>query len=92
MVGQRIPITKNGRVVSVFGHVVFEDVRDVGKLSRQLSLLESKIKLYEQELKNLSSTRYTLFTVKARSPWRCPPVSWPDVPRSGPARRPPHYP
>jgi len=63
MVVQRIPIKKDGRVIAVFGQVMFKDVKDVGKLARKLSLLESKVKLYEQELLNLRSTRYTLDSI-----------------------------
>jgi PAS domain S-box-containing protein len=59
MVVQRIPIKKDGRVIAVFGQVMFKDVKDVEKLASELSLLESKVKLYEEELINLRSTRYT---------------------------------
>jgi len=68
MVVQRIPIKKNGRVIAVFGQVMFKDVRDVGKLAAELALLESKVKLYEEELINLRSTRYTLDSIIGNSP------------------------
>ena len=67
MVVQRIPIKKDGKVIAVFGQVMFKDVKDVGKLARKLSLLESKVKLYEQELLNLRSTRYTLDSIIGKS-------------------------
>ena len=63
MVVQRIPIKKDDRVIAVFGQVMFKDVRDVRKLAAELSLLESKVKLYEQELINLRSTRYTFDSI-----------------------------
>jgi PAS domain S-box-containing protein len=63
MVVQRIPIKKNGKVIAVFGQVMFKDVRDVNKLARKLSLLESKVQLYEEELTSLRSTRYTLDSI-----------------------------
>ncbi|MDO8945406.1 MAG: sigma 54-interacting transcriptional regulator, partial [Desulfobacterales bacterium] len=63
MVVQRIPIQQNGRVIAVFGQVMFKDVKDVGKLARELSLLESKVKLYEEELITLRSTRYTFDSI-----------------------------
>ena len=59
MIVQRIPIRHNGKVIAVFGQVMFKDIRDVHRLARRLSLLESKVKLYEEELLNLRSTRYT---------------------------------
>jgi len=67
MVVQRIPIFRQGKVIAVFGQVMFKDVKDVGKLATRLSLLESKVKLYEQELINLRSTRYTFDSVIGRS-------------------------
>ncbi len=63
MVVQRVPIKKGGKVIAVFGQVIFKDVRDVQKLVRKLSLLESKVKFYEQELLSLRSTRYTFDSI-----------------------------
>jgi transcriptional regulator with PAS, ATPase and Fis domain len=63
MVVQRIPIKKDGKVIAVFGQVMFKNVRDVGKLAKRLSLLESKVEHYEQELISLRSTRHTLESI-----------------------------
>ena len=68
MIVQRIPLRKNDKVIAVFGHVMFRDVRDLGKLAKKLSHLESKVKLYEQELMNLRSTKYTLESIIGNSP------------------------
>jgi len=46
MVVQRVPIVREGNVIAVFGQVMFKDIKDVGKLAHELSLLESKLKLY----------------------------------------------
>jgi len=43
MVVQRIPIKRNGKVIAVYGQVVFRNVKDVAKLAKKLSLLESKV-------------------------------------------------
>ncbi|MBU1741603.1 MAG: sigma 54-interacting transcriptional regulator [Proteobacteria bacterium] len=67
MVVQRIPIEKDGQVIAVFGHVMFKSVRDVGQLADKLSLLESKVKLYEEELSSLRSTRYTAESILGQS-------------------------
>ena len=67
MVVQRIPIKKDGKLIAVFGQVMFKDVKDVGKLARKLALLESKVKLYEQELLNLRSTQYTFDSIVGNS-------------------------
>ena len=63
MVVQRIPIKKNGEVIAVFGQVMFKDARDVGKLAKKLSVLESKVEFYEKELYSLRSTRYTIDSI-----------------------------
>jgi PAS domain S-box-containing protein len=67
MVVQRIPIKRDGRIIAVFGQVMFKDVKDVRKLASELSLLESKVKLYEEELINLRSIRYTLDSIIGKS-------------------------
>jgi len=67
MVVQRIPIFKDGRIVAVFGQVMFKDIRDVHKLAQELSLLESKVRLYEEELLNLRATRYTFDSIIGKS-------------------------
>lgn len=67
MVVQRIPILKDGRVIAVFGQVMFKDVRDVAKLARELSRLESKVKIYEEELLALRSTRFTFESILGES-------------------------
>lgn len=67
MVVQRIPIKKDGKVIAVFGQVMFKKVQDVGKLAKKLSLLESKVEFYEQELISLRSTRYTFDSIVGMS-------------------------
>ncbi|MEW6669692.1 MAG: sigma 54-interacting transcriptional regulator [Thermodesulfobacteriota bacterium] len=67
MVVQRIPIKKDGKVIAVFGQVMFKDVRDVTRLAKRLSLLESKLALYEQEIISLRSTRHTLESIAGGS-------------------------
>lgn len=63
MVVHRVPIKNGDKVIAVFGLVLFRDVRDVGRLAKRLSLLESKIELYESELLTLRSTRYTIDSI-----------------------------
>jgi PAS domain S-box-containing protein len=60
MIVQRIPIEQNGKVVAVFGQVMFKDIRDLQSLARKLNMLESKVALYEKELISLRSSKYTI--------------------------------
>jgi PAS domain S-box-containing protein len=68
MVVQRIPIKKDGKVMAVFGQVMFKDVKDVRELANRLSILESKLELYERELISMRSTRYTFESIIGPSP------------------------
>ena len=67
MVVQRIPIKIQGKLVAVFGQVMFEDVRDVQVLANRLSILESKVKLYEKELENLRASKYSCRNIIGKS-------------------------
>jgi len=67
MVVQRIPIRRNGKVIAALGQVMFKRVSDVNKLARKLTVLESKVKLYEEELMSLRSTRYTMDSIVGMS-------------------------
>lgn len=68
MVVQRIPIMRDGKVVAVFGQVMFKRVSDVGELARELSFLQSKLKLYEAELLSLRAERYTFDSILGTNP------------------------
>lgn len=68
MVVQRIPIFDDGKVVAVFGQIMFKQVSDVGRLANHLRLLESKLKLYKKELISLRSTRYNFDCIHGTSP------------------------
>ena len=68
MVVQRIPIFEDGKVVAAFGQIMFKQVSDVGRLANNLSLLESKLRLYEKELTSLRSTRYNFDSIRGESP------------------------
>lgn len=67
MVVQRIPIKKEGKVIAVYGQVVFRDISEVRALAEKLSLLESKVEAYEKQLFDLRSTRYTCDSIIGKS-------------------------
>lgn len=67
MVVQRIPIYEDGKVVAVFGQLMFKQVGDVERLAAKLSMLESKLKLYEKELTSLRAARYTFDNIHGAS-------------------------
>jgi transcriptional regulator with PAS, ATPase and Fis domain len=63
----RIPLKKSGKVIAVFGLVMFQDVGEVVKLAKKLRHLESQVKQYKKELMTLRSTRYTLESIIGNS-------------------------
>ncbi len=67
MVVQRIPIKKQGKVIAVYGQVMFQNVKEVKKLAKKLSMLESKVQLFEKELFDLRSTKYTFNCIIGKS-------------------------
>lgn len=67
MVVQRIPIKKDGKVIAVYGQVMFQNVEEVKKLASKLSMLESKVQLFEKELFDLRSTKYTFNCIIGKS-------------------------
>lgn len=68
MVVQRIPIRKDDQVVAVYGQVMFKNAREVGDLAARLSLLQSKVEMYKQELIHLRATRYTFDSIVGITP------------------------
>lgn len=56
----RTPIIRDGKVEQVLGLVLFTKPENVNKIMEKLSVLQSKLKLYEEEIVSLRSTRYTL--------------------------------
>jgi len=67
LIVQRIPIKKNGKVEAVFGQIMFRGVQEVHSLSKKLDMMETRVKLYEEELTSLRNTRYTLDNIKGNS-------------------------
>lgn len=67
IVVHRIPIRRDSKVIAVFGMVMFQDLDEITKLAEKTSILESKVKAYEQELRLFRSTRYTIDSIIGKS-------------------------
>lgn len=67
MVVQRIPVKENGRVIAVYGQVMFKNIKEVSNLAATLSELRSKVRRYEKELHSLRSARYTFDSIVGNS-------------------------
>ena len=67
MLVQRVPIKENGRVVAVYGQVMFKNIDDMSDLVQKLSELKSKVRIYQKELSSLRSTKYTFDSIIGKS-------------------------
>ncbi|MGB3211193.1 MAG: sigma 54-interacting transcriptional regulator [Desulforhopalus sp.] len=63
MVVQRIPVKEKGKVIAVYGQVMFKNIKEVSSLAAKLSELKSKVKYYQQELSSLRSTRFSFESI-----------------------------
>ncbi len=59
----RVPIKEKGKVVAVLGLVLFDSASTASKLGEKVAYLESKLRLYEDEIMSLRSTRYTMDSI-----------------------------
>lgn len=56
----RIPVREAGRIVAVLGLVLFDSASTASRLAEKVSCLQSKLRVFENELITLRSTRYTM--------------------------------
>ena len=68
MIVQRIPIKEDGRVIAVYGQVMFKDIKEVSRLAERLSLLQNKVARYHKELNALGTIRYNFDSIIGGSP------------------------
>jgi len=64
----RVPLKEGGKVIAVLGLVLFENADTAIKLAEKVTFLESKLELYEKELKFLSAGRYTFDNIVGANP------------------------
>lgn len=56
---QRVPIIRDGRPVGAVGKFMFKDLAELRELSQRIGQLESKVAIYEAELRKIWGARYT---------------------------------
>jgi transcriptional regulator with PAS, ATPase and Fis domain len=57
----------NGKVIAVLGLLLFDSATTATKLAEKLTLIESKLRLYEDELVSLRSSIYTIDSIVGES-------------------------
>lgn len=63
----RVPITSNGVIVGVAGFNIFRYLDDARGFARRISHMFSELKYYKEEVKRLSSAKYSLASIVGNS-------------------------
>ena len=64
----RFPITRDGRIVGAYGKIVFANVDRLNQLNREIDELRSRLKVAENDLNALRSSRYSFRNIIGESP------------------------
>ncbi|HEY3316458.1 MAG TPA: sigma 54-interacting transcriptional regulator [Bacillota bacterium] len=67
ILGHRIPIRLNGKVIGALGQLVFQRTEEIKGLVGRLNLLEDRIQFYETQLQDILGARFTLDDVHGQS-------------------------
>ncbi|MHB8946729.1 MAG: sigma-54 interaction domain-containing protein [Bacillota bacterium] len=67
ILGHRLPIRLDGRIIGAMGQLVFQRTEEIKGLVGRLNLLESRIEYYETQLQDIFGARFTLDDVFGRS-------------------------
>jgi transcriptional regulator with PAS, ATPase and Fis domain len=59
MICSRIPIFENGKVVSVVGKVMFQNIEDLFAFTENFKKLKTELEFYKKELSNQMSAKYS---------------------------------
>ncbi|MDI9466605.1 MAG: sigma 54-interacting transcriptional regulator [Syntrophomonadaceae bacterium] len=63
----RVPITANGKIIGAAGFNIFRYLDDAKGFARRISNMFSELKYYKEEVKRLSSAKYSLASIVGRS-------------------------
>jgi len=63
----RVPITTEGRIIGAAGFNIFRYLDDARGFARRISNMFSELKYYKEEVKRLSSAKYSLASIVGRS-------------------------
>ncbi|PEI43306.1 sigma 54-interacting transcriptional regulator [Bacillus pseudomycoides] len=63
----RIPIMKEGKIISAIGKIMFHDIKQFKALGDQISAMESKLSYYQTELQRLQEGRFSFQSIVGES-------------------------
>lgn len=63
IVASRIPITKDGKVISVVGRILFEEISELESLARRIGQLKERYSYYKDEIKKMEEAKYSFDSI-----------------------------
>lgn len=63
IVASRIPIIKNGKVVSVVGRILFEEISELESLAKRIGQLKDRYDYYKDEVKKMEAAKYSFESI-----------------------------
>ena len=67
-IASRIPIVKDGKVVSVVGKIVFRNIGELDELYSKVGKIEQQLENYKDELTRLNQAKYTFNNIIGKNP------------------------
>ncbi|ABR34207.1 sigma-54-dependent Fis family transcriptional regulator [Clostridium beijerinckii] len=67
MIAMRVPIKKDGKVISAVGKVVFKDISDFHALSKKLLDLEKEVEFYKSKIAENKTAKYSVENIIGHS-------------------------
>ena len=67
MIAMRVPIKKDGKVISAVGKVVFKDISDFHALSKKLLDLEKEVEFYKSKIAENKTAKYSVENIIGQS-------------------------
>ncbi len=68
IIASRIPIVKDGKVISVVGKIVFRNIGELDELYSKINKIEQQLENYKDELTRLNQAKYTFNNIIGKSP------------------------
>jgi PAS domain S-box-containing protein len=63
IVASRIPIIKDGKIISVVGRILFEEISELESLAKRIGQLKERYSYYKDEIKKMEEAKYSFDSI-----------------------------
>ena len=67
IVASRIPIFKDGKIISVVGRILFEEISELESLAKRISKLKDRYNYYKDEINKMEAAKYSFDSIITRN-------------------------